>query len=302
MLIKRIYIEERQKILDELGINRRAGIFVYSDNTNILKTATDKTFYSDYIQKRYENSTEGMLPVRKTVTKINCAEENEENNYVNTCSSSFNSNGKNMYICDRCAHSQKNINLRQNQNLNFAEKTNANIRSVSHNENVRREHLIINNNANQCHQQNQIRVEKKIETSNEVCQGYQQSMNQNVMNEQKMQGGETLCQGGQGQSMVKTCFVQVQEGQQNTKNLVPDSVNSMEAVCQKEEAKGVNNVQVQEKSDIGPGYQKIETVKKTIVYSGNPTGEAIKGNIVSSNYQQSEVKKIVHVRNVNTKK
>ena len=113
--MQRIIAEEKQRVLDEeeqIKLTRR---FIYDEDKTIYKNTTTKTFYSEYIQKSYTNSTEMAFPTRKTTTKVFGIDENDDYVY-NTANTSYNSNNNinintstTGNICAQCA-SQLNTN------------------------------------------------------------------------------------------------------------------------------------------------------------------------------------------------
>ena len=88
--IQKIYLEEKQRLLDELERIKKSKRFIYDVDTTIYKNAETKTFYSEYMQKLYNNS-KNEFPTRNTRTKVFGSDETEENVYINTASSSVNS-------------------------------------------------------------------------------------------------------------------------------------------------------------------------------------------------------------------
>lgn len=89
--MQRIIAEERQRVLDEEEHAKLTRRFIYDEDKTIYKNTTTKTFYTEYIQKTYTNTTEMAFPTRNTKTKVFGSDENDDYVY-NTANTSFNSN------------------------------------------------------------------------------------------------------------------------------------------------------------------------------------------------------------------
>ena len=119
ILLQKIIAEEKQKELDEQERNKLSRRFIYDEDNTIYKNTNTKTFYTEYIQKKYTASTDTAFPTRKTETKVFGSDENEDYVY-NTANTSFNSTTNininaltNVNTCAQCAALQ-NVNLGQN--------------------------------------------------------------------------------------------------------------------------------------------------------------------------------------------
>ena len=84
MELQKIYIEEKQRLMDELDRIKKSKRFEYDTDTIIYKNTDTKTFYSEYIQKKYKNA-DAEFPSRNTRTKIFGSDEPDENVYIKSC-------------------------------------------------------------------------------------------------------------------------------------------------------------------------------------------------------------------------
>ena len=113
-------IIEKEEV--EEGINSLNKRFIYDDVTNVFKTSETKTFYSEYIQKKYKN-VQAPFPTRNTKTVV--IGSNEENisdntfivnrNNVNSINSrTFNVNANFNSCGDLCPECQQREIYEQN--------------------------------------------------------------------------------------------------------------------------------------------------------------------------------------------
>ena len=74
--------EERIKIEEEIQEKEAVKIENKEYQTMLVKNVPLKTFYSEYIQKKYKSSTDNSFPTRNTKTKVFGGDENEENKKI----------------------------------------------------------------------------------------------------------------------------------------------------------------------------------------------------------------------------
>ena len=106
---KQLFEEEEQQIKEQIEKNSR---FEYSTDANIYKNTNLKTFYTEYMQKKYKNS-EMQQPVRNTKTVVIGREvdssELEENN-IFVCNTEHVVVGENEIMAQKineCSNEQK---------------------------------------------------------------------------------------------------------------------------------------------------------------------------------------------------